>query len=212
MIVARSEKSIPLTPEVQALLHTKSPSLSPDALMQLMLKAPVDLLWNGGIGTYVKAESETHEQVGDRANNALRINGSDLRCKVVGEGGNLGFTQLGRIEYARTGGRINTDAIDNSAGVDCSDHEVNIKIAFRKPLGIRPALPWKTRNKTLAEMTDEVAYLVLRDNYFQTQAISTAQLLGFDLLEPQARMMQSLEKHGHLDRAVEYLPNDKALG
>src|SRR5262249_54039779 len=129
-VFERNAKTIELSKEMQTVLGVTKAKWSPDDLMRAILLAPVDLLWNGGIGTYVKAEDESHEQVGDRANNALRVNGKDLRCKIVGEGGNLGFTQKGRIEYARVNGRINTDAIDNSAGVDCSDHEVNIKIAF----------------------------------------------------------------------------------
>jgi glutamate dehydrogenase len=209
-IFNRSDKEIPLSPEIRAMLQVTEKSLTPDALMQAMLKAPVDLLWNGGIGTYVKAESESHESVGDRANNALRINGNELRAKVVGEGGNLGFTQLGRIEYALSGGRLNTDAIDNSAGVDCSDHEVNIKIAFRQALEEK-TLTVEQRNIVLSEMTEDVSELVLRDNQLQTQAISTAQSLGFAQLESQARMMQGLERMGLLDRKVEYLPSDKIL-
>jgi len=174
--------------------------LSPDELIRAILTAPVDLFWNGGIGTYVKAESETHDQVGDRGNNALRVNGKDLRCKVVGEGGNLGFTQRGRIEYANIGGRLNTDAIDNSAGVDCSDHEVNIKIALGAAMQ-KGKLTLEKRDAFLAGMTDEVARLVLRDNTLQTHAITIAQLQGFDSLESQVRLMRHLERDGQLDRA-----------
>lgn len=209
-IFNRSDKEISLSPEIRKALDIKEEKLAPDALIQAMLKAPVELLWNGGIGTYVKAEAESHEAVGDRTNNALRINGNELRAKVVGEGGNLGFTQLGRIEYAVAGGRLNTDAIDNSAGVDCSDHEVNIKIAFRAALE-DGSLTLARRNKVLEQMTAEVGELVLRDNQLQTQAISTAQSQGGGILESQARMMQTLERIGLLDRKVEFLPSEKAL-
>lgn len=209
-IFSRNDKSIKLSKEIRAVLDIHDEQLPPDLLIQAMLKAPVDLLWNGGIGTYVKAETENHEDVGDRANNALRVNGNQLRCKVVGEGGNLGFTQRGRIEYALTGGRMNTDAIDNSAGVDCSDHEVNIKIAFRKLLE-ESGLAIEKRNAILEDMTDEVALLVLRDNRLQTQAISAAEWQAPQLLEGHARMMQAFERRGFLNRAVEYLPTDKQL-
>ncbi len=211
-VFSRSDKAIKLTKAMREAfaIETSEDSLSPNELIQAMLKAPVGLLWNGGIGTYVKAESETHEQVGDRSNNMLRVDGSELRCNVVGEGGNLGFTQLGRIEYALHGGRINTDAIDNSAGVDCSDHEVNIKIAFRHGLE-HGDITLKRRNSVLEKMTDEVARLVLRDNLLQTQAISTAQVQGLTLLEPQARMMEAFEQTGLLNRKVEFLPNSKQI-
>ena len=148
-------------------------SLTPTDLIRALLKAPVDLLYNGGIGTYVKATNQTHLDVGDRANDAIRVNGGELRCKVVAEGGNLGLTQLGRIEYALSGGKINTDAIDNSAGVDCSDHEVNIKILLNSVVA-EGRISGEQRNELLAEMTDEVGVLVLRDNYFQTQSLSVA--------------------------------------
>lgn len=211
-VYSRSDKRIPITPQVRDMLGLAGEikELTPNELIQAMLKAPVDLLWNGGIGTYVKAESETHEQVGDRTNNNLRINGGDLRCKAVGEGGNLGFTQLGRIEYALNGGRINTDAIDNSAGVDCSDHEVNIKIAFRRMLETG-TITMRRRNNILEKMTDEVSRLVLRDNILQTQAITTAQIQGLSLLESQSRMMDAFEQRGFLNRKVEYLPNSKVM-
>ncbi|MDE3059848.1 MAG: NAD-glutamate dehydrogenase [Pseudomonadota bacterium] len=209
-IFDRSAKSIALSKEAQAALSIDKAKLTPDELIRAILLAPSDLLWNGGIGTYVKAEDETNEQVGDRANNAVRVNGKDLRCKVVGEGGNLGFTQKGRIEYARNGGRINTDAIDNSAGVDCSDHEVNIKIAFSQDIA-SGKLSVAKRDKLLSAMTEEVAQLVLKDNILQTQAISVAEQQGVRLLDSQARLMQSLEKQGILDRAIEFLPTDKQL-
>lgn len=209
-IFERNAKTIPLSKEVQAVLGVQVSEASPDEVMKMILKAPVDLLWNGGIGTYVKAVSETNEDVGDKSNDNLRINGEDLRCKVIGEGGNLGFTQRGRIEYALKGGRINTDSIDNSAGVDCSDHEVNIKIAFTNAMQ-KDRLTLEDRDVILASMTEEVGDLVLRDNQLQTQAITIAQQQGVSLLEQQAQMMGALERESRLNRNVEYLPNDKAI-
>jgi glutamate dehydrogenase len=209
-IHARSAKSIALTPQVKAVLGVTVDALAPIELVNAILKAPVDLIYNGGIGTYVKAQSESHAQVGDRANDALRVNGRELRCKVFAEGGNLGCTQLGRIEYALAGGRINTDAIDNSAGVDTSDHEVNIKIL----LGLAIAegeLTEPQRNTLLATMTDDVAALVLRDNYFQTQAISVTGRIAPQLLDAQQRFIQYLEKAGKLNRALEFLPSDEEI-
>ncbi len=161
-VFERSAKSITLTKEMQTMLETDEKTLTPNQVICLILKMQVELLWNGGIGTYVKATSESHDEVGDPSNNNTRINGDELRARVVGEGGNLGFTQLGRIEYAHTGGRLNTDAIDNSAGVDCSDHEVNIKIALRAHME-SSKMDMEARNELLADMTDEVAALVLRD-------------------------------------------------
>lgn len=209
-IYERSAKSISLSKEARDVLGIDKASLTPDELVRAILLAPVDLLWNGGIGTYVKAEEESHEQVGDRANNVVRVNGRELRCKVVGEGGNLGFTQKGRIEYARNGGRLNTDAIDNSAGVDCSDHEVNIKIAFSTEVA-KGKLSKAQRDKQLEAMTDEVARLVLKDNILQTQALTIAEQQGVRRLESQTRLMHSLERRGLLNRAIEYLPTDKQL-
>ncbi len=210
-IFERSAKSIALTPEVRAALGTDATKATPDELIKIILRAPVDLLWNGGIGTYVKATTETHDQVGDRANNALRVDGRELRCKIVGEGGNLGFTQRGRIEYARqTGGRINTDAIDNSGGVDCSDHEVNIKIALGASVAAK-RISVKQRDALLKKMTDDVANLVLIDNRLQTQAISIAQMQGTALLEPASQLMIQLEAHKFLHRGVEALPDAKQL-
>ena len=182
-------------------LGTDAKSATPDELIRIILKAPADLFWNGGIGTYVKASSETHEQVGDRTNNALRVDGNELRCAIVSEGGNLGFTQRGRIEYARKGGRINTDAIDNSGGVDCSDHEVNIKIALGSAVAAKRTT-LKERNALLKKMTDEVAALVLVDNRLQTQAISVAQMQGESLLESASQLMTGLESENFLKRAV----------
>jgi glutamate dehydrogenase len=206
-VYARSLKSIPITAEAARVLDSTADAMTPAELVNAILKAPVDLLYNGGIGTYVKASSETHAEVGDRANDAVRVNARELRCKVVGEGGNLGCTQRGRVEYALAGGHIYTDAIDNSAGVDTSDHEVNIKIL----LGLAMAdgeLTLKQRNALLAEMTDDVAMLVLRDNYFQTQALSVANRIALRLLDSQHRFIQFLEKSGRINRALEFLPSD----
>jgi glutamate dehydrogenase len=207
-VFPRSAKSIPLSPEVQKTLGLRADSLPPNEVINAVLKAPVDLLYNGGIGTYVKAKSQSHAEVGDRANDAIRVNGAELRSKVVAEGGNLGFTQPGRVEYALKGGKINTDAIDNSAGVDCSDHEVNIKILLGAVVRAGK-LATEQRNKLLADMTDEVAALVLRDNYFQTQSLSVSGALAPALLEPQERFIKHLEKSGRLNRALEYLPDDE---
>jgi glutamate dehydrogenase len=207
-IHARSAKSIVITAEVSAALAITVDSMTPTELVNAILKAPVDLLYNGGIGTYVKAAGETHGEVGDRANDALRVNGRELRCKVVAEGGNLGLTQRGRIEFAEAGGRIYTDAIDNSAGVDTSDHEVNLKILLGLPIA-DGELTEKQRNTLLAEMTDEVAALVLRDNYFQTQVLSVTGRIARELLDAQQRFVQFLEKTERLNRAIEYLPTDE---
>ncbi|MGB2816238.1 MAG: NAD-glutamate dehydrogenase [Burkholderiaceae bacterium] len=209
-IWARSEKSIPVSPQVKAVLGIEAARLTPAELISAILKAPVDLLYNGGIGTYVKSSGETHADVGDRANDTVRIDGRELRCKVVGEGGNLGFTQLGRVEAARAGVRLYTDAIDNSAGVDTSDHEVNIKILLSLPIA-EGELTEKQRNALLAEMTDEVAQLVLRDNYFQTQSLSVSGRAGGRLLDHQQRFIRFLEKEGRLNRALEYLPSDEEI-
>ncbi len=207
---SRAEKSIPVSPQARAALGIEAERLPPVELLSAILKAPVDLLYNGGIGTYIKARSESHAEVGDRANDALRINGGELRCKVVAEGGNLGCTQLGRIEAALAGVRINTDAIDNSAGVDTSDHEVNIKIL----LGLAVAdgeMTEKQRNALLPQMTDDVAAMVLADNYFQTQVLSLTRALGVKLLDRQARFMRHLEKIGLLDRTIEFLPSEEQI-
>lgn len=209
-VFERSAKSIPVTAEMKKALGITAESLSPDELIKAILLAPVDLLWNGGIGTYVKSAAETHQDAGDKSNDSLRVNGGDLRCKVVGEGGNLGFTQQGRVEYAMKGGRINTDAIDNSGGVDCSDHEVNIKIALASRVE-SGKLSLKSRDEFLSGMTDEVASLVLRDNYLQTMALSVAELQGANLAESQAGFMRRLEAVGLLDRKIEFLPTDEEL-
>ena len=206
-IYPRSAKSINVSPQARAALGIEEESLAPSDLIKAILKAPVDLLWNGGIGTYVKASSQRNAEVGDRANDALRVDGRDLRCRVVGEGGNLGFTQLGRIEYALAGGAINTDAIDNVGGVDCSDHEVNIKILLN---GIvqKGDMTEKQRNALLIEMTDDVARLVLRNSYLQTEALSLARAQASSLVEVHSRLIRTLEREGHLDRQIEVLPSN----
>ena len=209
-IWSRAEKSIPVSPQAQAVLGIASASLTPNELIGAILRAQVDLLYNGGIGTYVKSAGESHADVGDRANDAVRINGTELRCKVVCEGGNLGLTQRGRIEAALNGVRLYTDAIDNSAGVDTSDHEVNIKILLSMPMA-DSRLSLQQRNELLAEMTDDVAELVLQDNYFQTQALSVGKHTARKLLEQQQRMMRFLEKEGRLNRALEFLPDDETI-
>ncbi|MFB7231822.1 NAD-glutamate dehydrogenase [Streptomyces fimicarius] len=208
----RSAKSIPLNAHIREALGIDASvsKMTPADLMQTILKAPVDLVWNGGIGTYIKAVSESNADVGDKANDAIRVNGEDLRAKVVGEGGNLGATQLGRIEFARNGGRINTDAIDNSAGVDTSDHEVNIKILLNG-LVRDGDMTVKQRNKLLADMTDEVGALVLRNNYAQNVALSNASAQAPSLLHAQQRFMRRLERDGALDRALEFLPADRHI-
>jgi glutamate dehydrogenase len=211
-VFPRSAKSIPLSPEVKTALGIEASvtALSPVELLSAILKAPVDLLWNGGIGTYVKASSESNADVGDRANNALRVNGRDLRCKVVGEGGNLGMTQLGRIEAAQHGVLLNTDFIDNSAGVDTSDHEVNIKILLNGEVQ-KKKLTLPERNKLLAAMTDEVAQLVLNDNYRQNQALSLMERMSVHRLGSKQHFIRTLEQQGLLDRQIEFLPSDAEI-
>ncbi|MDG9713455.1 NAD-glutamate dehydrogenase [Streptomyces sp. DH10] len=211
-IFPRTAKAIPVNAHIREALgiEAKVTKLTPADLMKAILQAPVDLLWNGGIGTYVKSSTESNADVGDKANDAIRVDGKDLRVKVVGEGGNLGLTQLGRIEFALHGGRINTDAIDNSAGVDTSDHEVNIKILLNG-LVTDGDMTVKQRNKLLAEMTDEVGQLVLRNNYAQNTAISNALAQSKDMLHAQQRFMKHLVREGHLDRALEFLPTDRQI-
>ena len=209
-IWSRAEKTIPVSPQAQRALGIAAAQMPPTELISAILKAPVDLLYNGGIGTYVKSSWESHADVGDRANDALRVNGTDLRCKVVGEGGNLGFTQRGRVEAALAGVRLYTDAIDNSAGVDTSDHEVNIKILLGASVAAG-SLRLDERNVVLAAMTDDVAQLVLEDNYFQTQALSVGSRTARKLLEQQQRFMRFLEKDGRLNRALEFLPDDETI-
>ena len=205
-IYDRKAKTLHLTPEIKEKFKIIIDHITPDSLIKILLTAEVDLLWNGGIGTYVKASFETHEQVGDKANDILRCNASDLRCKIVGEGGNLGFTQYGRIEYARNGGRINTDAIDNSAGVDCSDHEVNIKIALNRAI-IKGLISEEERIELLEKMTDEVSELVLKDNRTQTRALTIAEHQGYDILDSQEHFIDILESLEILDRKIENLPS-----
>jgi glutamate dehydrogenase len=209
-VFERSLKAIPLTPQVKALLGIEANSATPADLIRAILRAPVDLLWFGGIGTYVKASEESHADVGDRANDALRIDAKEIAASVVGEGANLAVTQRGRIEYALKGGRINTDAIDNSAGVDTSDHEVNLKILLDAVVATGE-LDVAGRNAELASVTDEVAALVLRDNYLQGQALSLAETQGVDVLDQQIRLMRRLERSGKLARGVEFLPDDETL-
>jgi glutamate dehydrogenase len=211
-IFPRSAKSVPVSPQMVAALglRANTKSLTPAELMKAILLAPVDLLWNGGIGTYVKAAGETNSEIGDRANDAIRVNGGDLRCKVVGEGGNLGASQLGRIEAALAGVRVNTDAIDNSAGVDTSDHEVNIKILLTE-LTRSGELTTKRRNTLLASMTDEVAEQVLRDNYEQNVLLGNARAQQHAMLGVHERLIQFLEAEGDLDRSLEFLPSDATI-
>ena len=209
-IFPRDAKTITLSPQIKSRFGIAEDHLTPVELMRRLLTAEVDLLWFGGIGTYIKSEHESNAEVGDRANEALRINGKDIRAKVLGEGANLGMTQLGRIEYALNGGRSNTDAIDNSAGVDCSDHEVNIKILVDSAMASGD-LTQKQRNELLAAMTDEVGLLCLRDNYLQTQAITLFETQAPALLDQQERFMRLLERAGRLDRAVEFLPDDAEI-
>ncbi|KIF74677.1 NAD-glutamate dehydrogenase [Streptomyces sp. 150FB] len=213
----RTAKSIAVNAHVREALGIEPgvSKLTPADLMKAILGAPVDLLWNGGIGTYVKASTESNADVGDKANDAIRVNGEDVRAKVVGEGGNLGLTQLGRIEFARRGaggegGRINTDAIDNSAGVDTSDHEVNIKILLNG-LVTSGDMTVKQRNKLLLAMTDEVGTLVLRNNYAQNTALANAVTQAPSLLHAHQRYMRRLVRDGHLDRALEFLPTDRQV-
>jgi glutamate dehydrogenase len=209
-VFSRAQKSIALSPEVKKLLDINRDFISPDSLIRTILKAKVDLLWNGGIGTYVKASNERNADVWDRTNDGLRINGNELRCRIVTEGGNLGFTQLGRIEYAQNGGLIYTDFIDNSAGVDCSDHEVNCKILLNAVVTAGD-MTLAQRNQLLMEMTDEIAKLVLHDNYCQTHTISLAAAHAPQELELHRRYIEELECDGKLDRGLEFLPDEKGL-
>ena len=209
-IFSRQEKSIALSRQVRDWLGVSKPELTPNELIRAIMLAEYDLLWNGGIGTYVKAARESNSEVGDHANNALRVNGAELRCKVVGEGGNLGLTQLGRVEYAQSGGRLNTDFIDNSAGVDCSDHEVNIKILLDEALRAGQ-LQTAERSALLAGMTTDVEQLVLRSNYLQTQALSLMERLSAGRLGAKQRFISVLEQEQLLDRQLEGLPEDDEL-
>jgi len=209
-VFARTEKSIPLSPEIRAVLGVEAEELDPGALISAILQAPVELLWFGGIGTYVKAASENHIEVGDPGNDRLRVDAETLRARVVGEGANLGVTQAGRIAFAGQGGRINTDFIDNSAGVDCSDNEVNIKIALNREV-TEGRLAFEARNAVLAEMTDEVAHLVLEDNRLQTLALSMMEKDGCVAMPSYVRVIEMLESAGRLDRAVEGLEGNQEL-
>jgi len=211
-VFSRKLKSIPLSDDIKAVLGIPASvrSLTPGELVTAILESPVDLLWNGGIGTYVKASNESDLEVGDKANDAVRVNGRDLRCAVIGEGGNLGLTQRGRIEAARAGVALNTDAIDNSAGVDCSDHEVNIKILLDAVVA-RGDLTEGDRNSLLHEMTDEVAAHVLEDNYRQNAVLGRARAQALILLPVHRRLIDSLEKRGLLDRGLEVIPTDAEM-
>jgi glutamate dehydrogenase len=209
-VYPRTQKSIELSPQARAVLGAPSGPLTPNEVVSAVLQAPVDLLWNGGIGTYVKASTETNADVGDRANDGVRVNGSELRCRMVVEGGNLGLTQLGRIEYALGGGLVHTDAIDNSAGVDCSDHEVNMKILLDS-LVDAGELTGRQRNELLGSMTDEVAELVLANNRAQTLALLIARRQALPMVNVHARYIDVLESEGWLDRSLEFMPSDKQL-
>ena len=210
-VYPRSAKLIKLSPEMMKALELRKANYTPNELLNAILKAPVDLLWNGGIGTYVKSQHQAHADVGDRANDAIRVNGRELRCKVVGEGGNLGMTQLGRIEYALSGGRCNTDSIDNSGGVHSSDREVNIKIPLN---GLMQAgkLTRAVRDPLLARLTDDLAGAVLYDSYVQSLAISLLEKDAPARLGEHAELIRLLERDGTLSRAVDFLPDDEAMG
>ena len=209
-VFSRNDKSIKLSVQMQEFLGTSEKQMPPNQLINLILKAKADLLWIGGIGTYFMGSTETHADVGDKSNDALRITGKELNVKVIGEGANLGMTQLSRIEYALNGGRLNTDFIDNSAGVDCSDNEVNIKILLNEIL-VNGDLTEKQRNKLLSEMTEDVAQLVLKNNYRQTQAISIAHRDALPRMEEYRRLINSMEAAKKLHRKMEFLPTDDAI-
>lgn len=209
-VYPRTSKSITLSPQVREALQTSAESLTPNALISTILRAPVDLLWNGGIGTFVKASDETDNDADDRANDALRIDANELHCSVIGEGGNLGLTQRARIEYARNGGKINTDFIDNSGGVDCSDHEVNIKILLNKAMR-DSLLDESERNRFLVEMTDEVARLVLINNYQQTEALSLSEYLAPEMIDEHSRFIHAMERKELFQRQTWNLPDDEVL-
>ncbi|MFC3095765.1 NAD-glutamate dehydrogenase [Alteromonas sediminis] len=209
-IFSRAAKSIKLTPEMKKWLSTRQQTMTPNELIHNILKMPVDLLWNGGIGTYVKGSKESHSEVGDRANDTTRVNGKDLRVKIVGEGGNLGLTQLGRVEFAANGGRVNTDFVDNVGGVDCSDNEVNIKILLNS-LVQSGDMTMKQRNELLYAMTDDVSKIVLHDCYRQTQSLSITELGGVSQLKEQLRFIHGLERDGALNRELEFIPSDDEI-
>ncbi len=209
-VFSRKEKQIKLSKEVRTMLDLKQESIAPQELISAILRMRVDLLWNGGIGTYVKASTESSSDVGDRTNDSLRVNGSQLRCRVVGEGGNLGFTQLGRVEFALAGGRMNTDFIDNSAGVDCSDREVNIKILLNL-VRQHKRLTDERRKRLLSAMTEEVAELVLRNNYLQSLAISMLETHAAERVNEHAHVIRSMTRRKELDRSLEALPNEDEI-
>lgn len=209
-IFDRSHKTLEISPEIKDLLGIKESKMAPDKLINAILKAEVGLIWNGGIGTYVKASTENNIDIGDKTNDVLRVNGEEVRAKVIGEGGNLGLSQLGRIEYALKGGKANTDFIDNSAGVDCSDHEVNIKIALRDAV-MSKKISASQRDKTLEGMTCEVEDLVLRDNHVQNLALTINEHSEAFSLESFTQLMKDLERDGLLDREVEFLPDSTEL-
>ncbi|WP_043316521.1 NAD-glutamate dehydrogenase [Microbulbifer sp. HZ11] len=209
-IFERRAKSVKISPEMKQAFGIEADQLTPNELISAMLKAPVDLIWNGGIGTYVKGTAESHAQVGDKSNDNLRVNGNELRCKVFGEGGNLGMTQRGRIEFSLKGGRCNTDFIDNAGGVDCSDHEVNIKILLDKVVA-NGDLTEKQRNQLLEEMTESVAELVLTNNYDQTSALSVAAYQVGDRFDEFRRVINALESEGRLRRQLEFIPDNDVL-
>lgn len=209
-VFSRSAKHVDLTPQMKEVFDIAEDRLTPTELINRLLKAPVDLLWNGGVGTYIKGSTESHADVGDKANDTLRVNGGELRCKVIGEGGNLGMTQLGRIEYALNGGACNTDFIDNAGGVSCSDLEVNIKILLSEVMAAG-AVTLEERNALLFDMTDAVAERVLHSNYKQTQAISLAQGQAARSMGEYRRLITAMEASGKLNRALEFLPDDEQL-
>ncbi len=211
-VYSRHAKSVPISPQVRRALGIADDvtTLTPHELIKCVLTAPVDLLWNGGIGTYIKASTESHTSVGDKANDPVRVDASQLRCKVVGEGGNLGMTQQARIEFALAGGRVNADFIDNSAGVDTSDHEVNIKIMLDREVRAG-RLDKAERDALFMDMTDEVARLVLRTNYLQNTALAAARKQSPAMLHVHTRYLRKLERDGHLQRKLEFLPDDKAI-
>ncbi len=209
-VYSRQAKTIRLSREARRLLDVSDKTLQPDDVIQAILRMPVDLLWNGGIGTYVKASSEAHSDAGDRSNDSVRVDADELRCRVIGEGGNLGLTQRARIEFSQLGGRINTDFIDNSGGVDSSDREVNIKILLSDVIK-KKGMTRDKRDELLKSMTRDVARLVLRNNYLQTQSISMSEMLSVDRLDETARLISDLERAGLLDRDLEYLPQETEI-
>ncbi len=206
-VYPRTLKSIQLSPEASRALDIGTTSFTPAELINAILKAPVDLFWNGGIGTYIKSSFESHDDAQDRSNDAIRVSANELRCRVIGEGGNLGCTQFGRIEFAMNGGKVNTDFIDNSAGVDCSDHEVNIKILLGDVMAAGD-MTLKQRDELLVDMTDEVALLVLKDNIMQNLALGVSEAMELEHTDAQLRLMRKLEGQERLDREIEMLPPD----